>query len=115
MGKTMIGFDAKRVVRNGTGLGNYGRTLVNDLARVAPADWQLLLYAPDGGRDSLRQQVKETERLRFVYPQHRPLKLQRSLWRIGGIVDDLRRDGVSLYHGLTGELPRGLRRAGIRS
>lgn len=115
MGKTVIGFDAKRVVRNGTGLGNYGRTLVNDLARVAPADWQLLLYAPDGGRDSLRQQVKETERLRFVYPQHRPLKLQRSLWRIGGIVDDLRRDGVSLYHGLTGELPRGLRRAGIRS
>ena len=114
-GKTVIGFDAKRVVRNGTGLGNYGRTLVNDLARVAPDDWQLRLYAPDAGRDDLRRQVTETERLSFVYPQHRPLKLQRSLWRIGSIVDDLRRDGVSLYHGLTGELPQGLQQAGIRS
>ena len=115
MGKTVIGFDAKRVVRNGTGLGNYGRTLVNDLARVAPDDWLLRLYAPDAGRDELRRQVTETERLTFVYPQHRPLKLQRSLWRIGAIVEDLRRDGVTLYHGLTGELPRGLRQAGIRS
>lgn len=111
----VIGFDAKRVVRNGTGLGNYGRTLVNDLARVVPDDWQLRLYAPDAGRDDLRRQVTETERLSFVYPQHRPLKLQRSLWRIGSIVDDLQRDGVSLYHGLTGELPQGLQHAGIRS
>jgi len=111
----VIGFDAKRVVRNGTGLGNYGRTLVNDLARVAPDDWQLRLYAPDAGRDDLRRQVTETERLSFVYPQHRPLKFQRSLWRIGSIVDDLQRDGVSLYHGLTGELPQGLQQAGIRS
>ena len=28
-----IGYDAKRIVRNGTGLGNYGRTLVNDIAQ----------------------------------------------------------------------------------
>lgn len=115
MEKTVIGFDAKRVVRNGTGLGNYCRTLVNDLQGVAPADWQLRLYAPDKGRDDLRRQVAETERLTFVYPQHRPLKVQRSLWRIGPIVDDLRRDGVTLYHGLTGELPRGLRQAGIHT
>ena len=115
MGKTVIGFDAKRVVRNGTGLGNYGRTL-----RTTWRVWRL----PTGSCCSMRPMAdatvcdsrqKETERLRFVYPQHRPLKLQRSLWRIGGIVDDLQRDGVSLYHGLTGELPRGLRRAGIRS
>ena len=111
MGKTVIGFDAKRIVRNATGLGNYGRTLVNDLVGVVPTDWQLRLYAPDPGRDELRSQVAA----QFVYPQGRPLKLQRSLWRIGPIVNDLKRDGVQLYHGLTGELPRGLRRAGIRS
>ena len=29
----LIGIDAKRIVRNGTGLGSYGRTLVNDLAQ----------------------------------------------------------------------------------
>ena len=115
MAKTIIGFDAKRIVRNATGLGNYGRTLLSDLSATVPADWQLRLYAPDAGREQLRQQVKESENLRFVYPEGRPLKLQRSLWRMKGIVGDLQRDGVQLYHGLTGELPHGIRRAGIRS
>ena len=32
--RMIIGYDAKRIVRNGTGLGNYGRTLVNDLAAL---------------------------------------------------------------------------------
>ena len=115
MTKTIIGFDAKRIVRNGTGLGNYGRTLINGLAAVAPADWQLRLYAPDAGREALRTQVAVSERVQFVYPRHRPLKIQRSLWRVGSIVSDLKRDGVRVYHGLTGELPKGIRAAGIRS
>ena len=110
-----LGFDAKRLVRNGTGLGNYGRTLVRDLSAVVPADWQLRLYTPDLGRDELRRQVPESERLQFVTPSNYPLKLQRDLWRVGPIVGDLRRDGISLYHGLRGELPYGLRKAGIRS
>lgn len=111
----IIGFDAKRIVRNATGLGNYGRTLVNDLAAVVPDDWTLRLYAPDAGRDTLRSQVKETQRLRFVYPQHWPGGIGRSLWRIGPIVRDLKRDGVGLYHGLTGELPVGISKSGISS
>ncbi len=108
-----LAFDAKRIVRNTTGLGNYSRTLVTDLLRVTPSDWQLSLYAPDSGRADLRALVPEGPRLHYVYPEGRPLALQRSLWRIGPIVGDLQRHGVQLYHGLTGELPRGLRRAGI--
>lgn len=115
MGKTIIGYDAKRIVRNGTGLGNYGRTLINDLAAVVPGDWQLRLYAPDAGREALRSQVAVSEQVQFAYPQHRPLKIQRSLWRVSSIVNDLKHDGVKLYHGLTGELPKGIRTAGIRS
>ena len=115
MEKTIIGFDAKRIVRNATGLGNYGRTLINDIAAVVPADWRLRLYTPDAGRDMLRSQVVESEQVQFVYPKHRPLKIQRALWRIGPIVDDLKRDGVKLFHGLTGELPKGICAAGIRS
>lgn len=41
-----IGYDAKRIVANGTGLGNYGRTLINSLSAVR-SDLDLLLYAPD--------------------------------------------------------------------
>ena len=114
-GKTIIGFDAKRIVRNTTGLGNYCRTLVNDLSRIVPDDWQLRLYAPDAGRNDLRRQVEGRQHVQMVYPEGRPLKIQRSLWRIGPIVKDLQRDGVGLYHGLTGELPSGIRRKDIRT
>ena len=115
MTTTKIGFDAKRVVRNATGLGNYCRTMVKDLSNVVPDNWQLRLYAPDAGRDNLRQQLTVTDRLQFVYPRRWQIKPLRSLWRIGPIVNDLQRDGVQLYHGLTGELPMGIRKTSIKT
>jgi glycosyltransferase involved in cell wall biosynthesis len=110
----IIGYDAKRIVRNGTGLGNYCRTLINALAPLANDD-ELLLYAPDAGRDDLRRQVNSADNVRFVYPEGNKSRLQRDLWRQHGIVSDLQRDRVSLFHGLTGELPRGIRKTGIRT
>ncbi len=108
----VVGLDAKRIVRNGTGLGSYGRTLVNDLAAIDGLT--LRLYAPDAGRDDLRGQVKESDRLCFCYPRGwQPLG--KSYWRTRGMVSQLRRDGVQVYHGLSGELPVGLGKAGIRS
>lgn len=112
MRKKIIGYDAKRIVRNGTGLGSYGRTLVNDLAPIMP-DATLRLYAPDAGRDDLRCQVQSRENVRFCYPRRLRFRLQRDWWRMKGVVKDLRRDGVELYHGLSGELPEGLSAAGI--
>ena len=109
-----IGFDAKRIVRNGTGLGSYGRTLVNDLAARADKGLHLRLYTPDAGRDDLRRQVTEGPQLSFAYPTACTSALQKAWWRLHGVVGDLQRDGVRLYHGLSGELPIGLRRAGIR-
>jgi len=109
----IVGFDAKRIVRNGTGLGSYGRTLVNDLIRLGNNDMQLRLYAPDEGRDDLRGQI--IEGAEFCYPAGRPSSLCKAWWRSRSIVDDLVRDGVDVFHGLSGELPVGLRRAGIRA
>lgn len=110
----IIGFDAKRIVRNGTGLGGYGRTLVNDLIRRNNGDMQLLLYAPDKGRDDLRGQMLESPHSRFVYPKGNPSRLQRDLWRSKGIVSQMKADGVQIFHGLTGELPIGLKKSGIK-
>ena len=108
--KLIIGLDAKRIVRNGTGLGSYGRTLVNDLAE---RPLQLRLYAPDAGRDDLRQQVMDHDNVQLCLPK-RPLPLVgKALWRSRGMVADLQRDGVQLFHGLSGELPIGIRRRGI--
>ena len=109
----IVGFDAKRIVRNGTGLGSYGRTLVNDLIRLGDDTLSLRLYAPDEGRAALRSQI--IEGAEFCYPSGRPSALRKAWWRSRGVVGDLLRDGVQVYHGLSGELPAGLRRAGIRS
>ena len=114
MTKNIIGFDAKRIVRNGTGLGSYGRTLVNDLAQRQ--DLVLRLYAPDKGRDDLRSQIVERPNVSFCYPHFSSsIHLPSSWWRMKGVVTDLQRDGVQLYHGLSGELPIGIRKSGIRS
>ena len=108
-----IGLDAKRIVRNGTGLGSYGRTLVNDIARHQEVG--LRLYAPDAGRDDLRNQITMRPNVTFCYPQPSSMPFYKALWRTKGIVSDLRRDGVDIYHGLSGELPLGISKTGIRS
>jgi len=119
-----IGFDAKRAVANGTGLGSYSRTLINDLARYPLT---LRLYAPDEGRDDLRTQIQDRDNVNFAYPHSSLLVprssflvppssfLEKSLWRSHGIVADLLADGIQLYHGLSGELPIGIRKSGIPS
>ena len=96
-----IGYDAKRIVRNATGLGNYGRTLINDLAVNSPGNIKYRLYVPDKGRDDLRQQVSESDRLQYVYRNTDLSPVDKGLWRIKGIVKDLKRDGVNIYHSLS--------------
>ena len=109
-----IGFDAKRIVRNNTGLGSYGRTLVRDLAYL-PDSLRLRLYAPDKGRKDLRSQVEGLPRITLRYPKAGFLPFEKTLWRSHGIVRDLKKDKVQLYHGLSGELPWGIRKSGIKS
>lgn len=112
---TKIAYDAKRLVRNTTGLGNYSRTLVNDLSRTLPEACEMLLYTPSYGRDNLREQVNMSQRMRYVYPKSAKSGIAQAIWRSWGIVSDLKKEGVSLYHGLSGELPIGIRKSGIKS
>ena len=98
----IVGLDAKRIVRNGTGLGSYGRTLVNDLLRRGDSELELRLYAPDEGKDALRGQI--IEGATFCYPTAKPSvtigALRKAWWRSKGIIKDLKHDGVSVYHGV---------------
>ena len=111
----IIGFDAKRIVRNNTGLGNYCRTLINDMIRRNDSNIKLLLYTPDKGRDVLRNQIIESDNSRFIFPKKKLGKIYKSLWRTKNIVKQLLEDKVQIYHGLSGELPLGLRNSGIKS
>lgn len=120
MKQLTIGLDAKRIVRNGTGLGSYGRTLVNDLAGVE--ELNLRLYVPDMGRDALRQQVAERPNLHYCLPDY-PLtthllplaSLRKAFWRSKSIVSQLQDDRVNVFHGLSGELPIGISQTTIKT
>jgi glycosyltransferase involved in cell wall biosynthesis len=109
-----IGYDAKRIVRNGTGLGNYGRTLVNDIAQY-DAQLDLRLYAPDKGRDELRGQIVAQDNVSFCYPHDSAQPFAKAWWRTFRLVKDLQRDQIQIYHGLSGELPFGISKTNIRS
>jgi glycosyltransferase involved in cell wall biosynthesis len=108
-----IGLDAQHIVSDSAGRGSYGRTLGSGLA-ANDDSLDLSFYAPDSGRDDLRQQIAEGDRARFCYPRG-PQLLGKGYWQQHGIVSQLRRDGIQVYHGLSGELPKGLAKAGIRS
>ena len=108
----VIGFDAKRAFRNATGLGNYGRTLINTL-NTFPIEMRL--YAPNYGNSQLRNQIEQRQNIHVCYPKKSMLgKVYQAYWRSHGIVSDLKRDGVDIYHGLSGELPMGLQKSGIK-
>ncbi|MBQ7947624.1 MAG: glycosyltransferase family 4 protein [Bacteroidaceae bacterium] len=111
-----IGFDGKRAVQNFTGLGNYSRYVVEALCKYAGNN-KYMLYAPKERKNErlelLQQEFKEC--LSLHYPKKSIWKKLNSLWRIWGIPADLRNDGVTLFHGLSNELPLNIKKAGIPS
>jgi glycosyltransferase involved in cell wall biosynthesis len=103
-----IGFDAKRLFNNFTGLGNYSRTLLKNLAEYYP-DNAYFLYTPQVQRNSETQFFLNSP----LYNVREPHTGQRLLWRSRRILGALRSDRINLYHGLSHEIPLGMPRAGI--
>lgn len=102
-----IGFDAKRLFHNFTGLGNYSRSLLSNLSQYANEDWELHLYSP-----KLSTHARVQEFLQEPYHRHSG---KGWLWRSRGISKDLQRDGINIYHGLSHEIPIGVGEKGIKS
>lgn len=110
-----LAFDAKRITHNGTGLGNYGRFIVNALTDHFPEN-SYHLYSPDKGKEHLRTLITEQENVMFHYPECSPLGvISKAWWRSRGIISDLKKEKPDLYHGLSNEIPFGLKKADIPS
>ncbi len=109
----VIGFDAKRVFANYTGLGNYSRYVIRALSENFP-DNQYRLYAPKNIVNTDLAVILDKENITSVFPQGIWSHLS-SYWRTKAITKDLFRDGVELYHGLSNELPVGIGKKGIAS
>lgn len=105
-----IGFDAKRLYNNFTGLGNYSRTLVENLHHYFPED-EYHLYTPKIKKDITTRPFLENP----VYRTTCHGGLTGSYWRTSLIKKDLKRDGIDIFHGLSHEIPLNIDRSGIRS
>ncbi len=104
-----ISFDAKRLFNNSTGLGNYSRTLVGNLHRYYPDNEYLLCTPKTGDLEAAKAFFKEP--FECITPGRRI----RPLWRSRGVVSELVKRGVQIYHGLSHEIPVGLKKHGIKS
>jgi glycosyltransferase involved in cell wall biosynthesis len=102
-----IGFDAKRLYNNFTGLGNYSRFVVEALSRHYP-DNQYILFTPRVRRVRDTSYFQGVSSIHTVTPSGLVQQLRLgSAWRsfsVGGLM----RGKVDLFHGLSHELPRGI-------
>ncbi len=107
-----IGYDAKRIFHNTTGLGNYSRDLVRILSEIYP-DNSYNLYNPKPAKvDRLQPDGKIVIEQK---PKSFLSKKLSSLWRSKWIVKQLVKEKIEIYHGLTGELPYGIEKTNIKT
>lgn len=105
-----IGFDAKRIFNNTTGLGNYSRSLVSNLQHFFP-EQEYHLFSPEARHSDYAATFLHSGHFHV----HQGKTRLKSYWRSFSIVKDLVRTGIELYHGLSNELPHNLHREGIKS
>lgn len=105
-----IGFDAKRLYNNFTGLGNYSRTLVFNLQRYFPED-DYYLYTPKIKKDITTLSFLENQNYQTIAYEG----MFKGLWRSSFIKRNLTEDRIDIFHGLSHEIPMGLDRTSIRS
>lgn len=104
-----IGFDAKRVFQNFTGLGNYSRTLLASLNQHVPS-LELHLFAPKRS-----DQPRTQPFLTAPYHSHFPNSKFTAYWRTKGVIKDLQKKNVQIFHGLSHELPVGIEHTNIKT
>jgi glycosyltransferase involved in cell wall biosynthesis len=104
-----IGFDGKRITQNFTGLGNYSRFILHILTQYYPNN-QYSVFSPSQPKKNLH--FSESTSINFYYPKKPFLK---SVWRSFGIVKDLKKEKIDIFHGLSNEIPFRLKTSNIAS
>lgn len=105
-----IGFDAKRAFHNKTGLGNYSRGLIHALAENFP-DENYFLYNPKPA-DLFHFNEKN---IKEINPSNLFYKKFKALWRSYGILHEMKKNELDIYHGLSHEIPYNIHKSGIKS
>lgn len=104
-----IGFDGKRATNNLTGLGNYSRSLIAQLAEFFPQN-QYFVYSPKIKEHAQIRRFLTTKGIESRLPEQPGL-----FWRTSGIKKQLIKDNIDLFHGLSNEIPLQIQNSGIAS
>jgi glycosyltransferase involved in cell wall biosynthesis len=96
-----IGFDAKRLFYNNTGLGNYSRDLVSNYGEYFPDD-KIFLFSPE---------INNTKYIEFLNERYASVVPgNRWLWRYWRMVHEINEYELDIFHGLSNELPIGIKK-----
>jgi glycosyltransferase involved in cell wall biosynthesis len=106
-----IGFDAKRAFFNYSGLGNYSRNFLFALAKNHPEN-SYYLFTP---KTKNRFVMENEGQYNLIEPSLTIFKLINPLWRRKYMINDIKRQKLDLFHGLSQELPLGIEKTGIKS
>ena len=106
-----IGFDAKRLYNNFTGLGNHSRTSIDILTAEFP-EHEYYLYTPKVRLNRVTESYLKKVGCHTVQPHG---IMRGGMWRTYGMTSVMKADGIQLFHGLSNEIPVGLHHAGIPS
>lgn len=103
-----IGFDGKRATKNFRGLGNYSRSMIDGLMEYSTHD--LFLYTPKFNHPRAASWVAHKDKRRFHVREPHTLieNTFPSIWRSMGVVADIKKDDLDIYHGLSHEIPYGM-------
>jgi glycosyltransferase involved in cell wall biosynthesis len=97
-----IGFDAKRLFNNFTGLGNYSRMLVKGFKAQYP-EHEYFLFSP-----RIRHSAEAASFLTDDFTRISPRHVPGWFWRSVSMKRDITEAGLDIYHGLSNELPLGI-------
>lgn len=102
-----VGFDAKRLFHNGTGLGNYSRSLVTSLYEKYPQNRYVLFTPTISNSDESKY---FTDNFTVVTPK----TFSKIGWRSRFMVSDILQENIDIYHGLSHEIPFGIENTHIK-
>lgn len=103
-----LGFDAKRIFYNHTGLGNYSRGIIENLHQFHE-NCDIHLFTP-----ALKANF-EVNLLQNKYTIHTASVKPSWYWRTFKMIKDLEKQDIEIYHGLTHELPKGIHKSKVKS
>jgi glycosyltransferase involved in cell wall biosynthesis len=101
-----VGFEAKRLFTNFTGLGNYSRFVVNALSEFAPENIYTL-YSPKIKSHPEVDPILARTNIKAIGPTG-GFTFFKGLWRSWGVSLSPSIQSLNIFHGLSQELPSGL-------